>query len=148
MKSVMKKSISGQLHLSFGMIFSVILIIIFLSFGFYAITKFIDFQRTIQIEKFLNDFQGDINKMWKGVQGSQEVTYSLPTKITSVCFEDDEFQNLVFTSKEIIKGNKIENIDIEKITENENPFCIQNNKGKISLTIVKDYGETLVRITR
>ncbi len=146
MKSVMKKS--GQLHLSFGMIFSVILIIVFLSFGFYAITKFIDFQRTIQIEKFLSDFQNDVNKMWKGVQGSQEVTYSLPTKITSVCFEDDDFQNLAFTSKEIIKGDKIENIYIEKITENENPYCIQNTKGKISLTIVKDYGETLVRITR
>lgn len=138
----------GQIKLSFGMIFSIVLIIIFLAFGFYAITKFIELQNSIQIEKFLNDFQDDVNKMWKSPQGSQSLVYSLPTKIISVCFEDDEFENLRFTAKEIIKGKKIENIDIEKITEEEDPFCIQNTKGKVSLIIVKEYGETLVKVTR
>src|SRR4030042_461644 len=142
------RSRSGQIQLSFGMIFSIILIIIFLGFGFYAIKKIVDLQKTVQIEKFLQDFQEDINKMWKSPQGSSVKSYSLPTKIRSVCFEDDEFQNLAFTSEEIIRGDKIENINIEKITADEDPFCIPNIKGKISLTIVKDYGETLVRITK
>ena len=131
----------GQLHLSFGVIFSIVLIIIFLAFGFYAITKFIALQRTIEVQKFLQDFQEDVNKMWKGTQGSQELTYSLPKKISSVCFEEDEFQNLEFISKEIFDGDKIENLNIEE------RFCVENIEGKISFTIVKDYGETLVRIT-
>lgn len=138
----------GALELSFGMIFSIILIIVFLAFGFYAIMKFIDLQKTIQIENFLRDFQNDVDKMWKSSQGSQNLVYSLPNKISAVCFKNDEFQNLEFISKEIIKGKMIEHIDIEKITEDENPYCIQNVKGKISLTILKDYGETLVRVER
>ena len=143
----MERGKRGQLEISFGMIFSIILIIIFLAFGFYAIKKFMDLQNSVQVEKFLSDFQNDVDKMWKSVQGSQSVTYSLPTKITSVCFQNDEFENLKFTSKSIIRGRNIENIDIEKIIESKNPFCIPNVKGKLSLTLVKDYGETLVTIT-
>lgn len=138
----------GQLDLSFGMIFSIILIIAFIAFGFYAITKFIDLQKTIQIENFLRDFQNDVDKMWKSPQGSQVITYPLPTKITSVCFVDDEFQNLRFTSQGIIMGKMIENLDIASITAVENPFCVGNIKGKISLTIAKNFGETLVRVER
>ena len=142
------RSRSGQLDLSFGMIFSIILIIAFIAFGFYAITKFIDLQNTIKIESFLKNFQQDVDSMWKSSQGSQVLTYSLPTKISSVCFIDDEFQNLRFMSNEIIQGKMIENLNIANITARENPFCIGNIKGKISLTLAKDFGETLVRVER
>lgn len=138
----------GQLNLSFGMIFSIILIIVFIAFGFYAITKFIDLQKTIQIQSFLNNFQNDVDNMWKSPGGSQPVTYPLPTKISSVCFSNDEFQNLKFTSNEIIQGKNIENLNIANITAIENPYCIPNIKGKISLTLAKDFGETLVRVER
>jgi hypothetical protein len=144
----MRNKKGGQLQLSFGMIFSIILIIIFLAFGFYAITKLIDLQRSIQIESFLRDFQEDIDKMWKSSQGSQNLVYTLPSKINAVCFKEDEFQNLEFTSKNIINGKMIGHIDIEKIIENENPFCIETINGQISLRITKDYGETLVRVAR
>ena len=139
----------GQLDLSFGMIFSIILIIIFLAFGMYAIIQFLNLQQTIQISTFLNNFQNDINTMWKSAQGSQTVTYSLPTKIKSVCFtNNDEFENLEFTSAQIIPGKKIDNIDIAKITKDESPFCVENVKGKISMVIEKNFGETLVTVTR
>jgi len=138
----------GQLDISFGMIFSIILIVIFLAFGVYAIIKFLELQESIQISTFLNDFQNDVNKMWKSSQGSQSVKYTLPTKISAVCFQESEFENLKFTSERIIRGKIIENIDIAKITKDENPFCIQNVKGKVSMTIVKNFGEQLVTITR
>lgn len=138
----------GQLNLSFGMIFSIILIIVFIAFGFYAITKFIELQNTIKIENFLKDFQKDVDSMWKSSQGSQVLSYSLPTKISSVCISDDEFQNLRFMSNEIIPGKEINNLDIANITSAENPFCIENAKGKVTLTLVKNFGETLVRVER
>jgi hypothetical protein len=138
----------GQLDLSFGMIFSIILIIIFLAFGVYAIIKFLDLQQSIQVNTFLNDFQNDVNNMWKSPQGSQTVTYTLPTKIKSVCFGTDEFENLKFTSVNIIHGKIIDNLDIPKITKSENPFCVENINGKVSMTIVKKFGETLVTVTR
>ena len=143
-----KRGKKGAIELSFGMIFSLILIIVFLAFGFYAITKFIALQKTIQIENFLRDFQNDVDTMWKSSQGSTPYTYSLPTSITSVCFRNDEFQNLEFNSKGIIKGKMIEHIDIAKITKNESPFCIGNVKGKITIRLVKDYGEILVSVER
>ena len=134
------------MEISFGMIFSVILIIFFLAFAFYAIRKFIELQQSVQIETFLSDFQEDINKMWKSPQGSQTSIYTLPKKIIAVCFTDDEFINLEFTSETIIPGDYIENLNIKAITENENPFCVENLNGKISFIISKEYGETLVSV--
>jgi hypothetical protein len=138
----------GQLNLSFGMIFSIILIVVFLAFGTYAIIKIVDWQKTIQIQSFLRDLQNDVDKMWQSNQGSQVVTYSLPAKITAVCFSNDELRNLKFVSSGIIDGKMINNLDIAAITARENPYCIQNPKGIISFTIAKDFGETLVRIQR
>jgi hypothetical protein len=139
----------GQMNLSFGMIFSIILIIIFLAFGFYAITKFLELQDSIQVEQFLSDVQDDVNTMWKSPQGSREVGYSLPSKIDSVCFFDyDEFENLKFTSERIISGGKINNIDIESISDRGNPLCIENIGGKVKMIISKNYGEMLITIGR
>ena len=133
--------------MSFGMIFSIILIIIFLVFGFYAIKKVIELQQTIQIETFLEDLQNDVDKMWKSVQGSQEVKYTLPTKVTAVCFEDDEFQNLRFVSKSVITGEQIDNLDILNTIKEETSLCIPNSKGTIKMRLTKNYGETLVTIS-
>ncbi len=142
------RSRSGQMQLSFGMIFSIILIIVFLAFGFYAIMKFLDLQKSIQIESFLRDFQNDVDKMWKSPQGSQNLIYSLPANINSVCFKNNELQNLEFVSEQFVKGKMIEHLDNAKITQDENPYCIPNIKGKINMTIAKDYGEILVKIER
>ncbi len=139
----------GQMEISFGMIFSIVLIIIFLAAGFYGITQFLNFQKTVQIDQFISNFQADVNNMWKSPEGSQTLTYTLPTEITAVCFEsNNSFQNMEFTSTNFIQGSLVQNINIANITATENPYCIPNSNGQLNLTIVKDYGETLVRVTR
>jgi hypothetical protein len=142
------KNKRGQMDISFGMIFSIILIIIFLVFGFYAIKKLIELQQTVQIETFLKDFQNDVDKMWKGVQGSQEVKYTLPTRITAVCFQNDEFQNLKFVSSTLVIGKQINNIDILNTIKEADSLCIPNVKGKTTMRLTKNYGETLVTISK
>jgi len=136
------------MKLSFGMIFSIFLIIIFIAFAFYAIKMFVGMQKEIQIKSFARDLQADIDRAYYGDRTSQNETYVLPNKIEAVCFTNDRFNNLVFRSSELIDEKNIENIDIEKITETENPFCIDNIDGKVKLIIQKDYGENLVTITR
>lgn len=136
----------AQMKLSFGMIFSIILIIIFISFAFYAILKFLDLQDSVKIAQFGDDLQSDIDKMWRGAQGEREVDYSLPTKITSVCFKDDEYGNMVFRSDKFIEGRKIEHIDFEKTLAGEDSFCIENINGKIKMILKKEYGDALVTI--
>ncbi len=140
----------AQMKMSFGMIFSIILIVIFIAFSFYAIKKFLEFQDTLKIEKFFDEFQTHVKRAWEGSQSSNIRKYSLPNKIEGVCFTDDEYENLYFQSENIIRGTNIEHIDIETITNNgkDDPFCILNENGKTQMTIKKDFGEILVTITR
>ncbi len=162
----------GQLKLSFGMIFSIILIIIFLAFAFFAVKKFIGIGNAAQIIKFKNDLQSDIDNLWRGSQGSEEHEYFLPSKIKYVCFADynytggargvnQEFydglqlgfhgtENLFFYplgSADEMGSSKIKHIDLAKITESANPFCIKTISGKLRLTLKKNYGDVLVTIT-
>lgn len=161
----------GQMRLSFGMIFSIILMVAFIVVAFYAIQKFLEIQNSVQVAKFARDLQEDVDRMWKGSEGSQVHEYFLPGKIDYVCFanfnsqsrgmyddfydEIDNFyyenENLFFYPPKSIGGRNsewIKNIDAEKITSSENPFCIENIKGKIELTTKKEFGEALVTITK
>lgn len=141
----------AQMKLSFGMIFSIFLIIIFLAFAIYVIIKFVSLQNSIQIESFKNDLQAHITAIWlsRG-EYSEEKEYTLPTKINAICFLDDDYQNLMFESDKPMDGDNIENINITFITSDgeEDPFCIPNIEGKVKMTLVKDYGETLVKIIK
>ena len=82
---MMKK---GQMQMSFGMIFSIILIIFFLAFAFFGIRTFLGIQDTAEKAKFLSDIQNDVETVWKSAQSSQAKEYFLPGKISDVCFID------------------------------------------------------------
>lgn len=144
----MKKGKNGQIKLSFGMIFSIILIIVFLAFAFYAIKTFLGIQNAAQTGKFISDLRSDIDRVWKSTESSEEKEYILPSKIDAVCFRDDEYENLFFRSDKFFKGGQINHIDILKIISKENPFCIENVRGKVKLTLVKEIDAALVTITR
>jgi len=160
----------GQLKISFGMIFSVIMIIIFLIFTFYAIRTFLGIQEKATVGLFLDDFQDDVNSVWQSIEGSQEREYNLPQKIEYVCFingdslasgeNNDFFSDLKITlldenniafypvGSSGIESSEIRNIDIGEITTGENPFCIENKGGKVKLTLVKETGKAQVKIER
>ncbi len=78
----------GQMKMSFGMIFSIILIIIFIVFAFSVIGKFLNTGDKALIKKFSNDLQKDIDNIWRSSQALQSVTYSVPNKIKKICFTD------------------------------------------------------------
>lgn len=165
-----KKVGKGQIKLSFGMIFSIILIVIFLVFAFYAIKAFLKFQDSATKGKFLDDLKSDVDRVWKAAESSQERTYSLPSKIVSVCFVDFStsatgrnagiyselkkayygVENFVFypVGSSEVESAQIKNIDLVEMTKDENPFCIENVKGKLKLTLTKNFNDALVRVAR
>ena len=49
------------MELSFGMLFSIILIIIFIAFAIYGVSKFLSLQKGIQTKTFANDLNFDID---------------------------------------------------------------------------------------
>lgn len=160
------------MKISFGMIFSIILIVFFLGFSFYAIQKFLAFQKSIQVGQFTNNLQKDIDKMWAGTAGSAEEEYILPSKIDYICLLDSSLpvkgpkkdiytdlrfsssgtNNIFFYPPEATGGIdpsiNLKHIDVEKIVEIENPYCIPNKNGKVKLTVKMDLGDSLVTLTR
>jgi len=162
----------GQMRLSFGMIFSIILIIVFLAFAGYAIVKALGWMKTINAGNFFNSVQEDVDKIWKSSLGSIEKTYNTPSSVEYVCFADFNkeenglnnsglYKELQFdfsgsenlflyqrNSKSDLNSFQLKHIDLQKITENENPFCIKTSKGKVKMTIKMNSGDTLVTITK
>jgi len=121
----------GQLKLSFGMIFSIILIIVFIAFAFYAIGMILDFDKTVNVGKFVNDFQSDVNDMWVN-EGSQEYTYSLSDEVEEVCFDESKILFKPLGVGGDSDYTEIEHLDIEE------DFCIENVDGKIKIRIKRD----------
>jgi hypothetical protein len=130
----------GQLKLSFGMIFSIILIIVFVAFAFYAIGMILDFQGTASVGGFVNDLQKDVDKMWAGSGGSQGYKYNLPDDINEICF--DEENRISF--KPFGEGGEFEDREIKHLDKSIS-FCIDNVEG-VKIRIKKDEGESLVSI--
>lgn len=142
----------GQMQMSFGTIFSIILIILFIAFAVYGISKFLGVSNLAKFEKFKSDFQGDINTMWKSTQGSQDLEYIIPNKIEQVCFTDGEFGNMYFLPQNsAYEEAMLEHINITKTIEDSKSkpkkLCIDTEDGKVLLTIKKAYNENLVTIT-
>ena len=138
------KNKKAAMEISFGMIFSIILIIIFIAFAIYGVTKFLNLQKGIQTKTFANDLNYDIDKLWKS-QGSQPVTYSLPKNVEKVCFSEDEFEKDIDIE---IRGEKsIETYDIihaklsEDFSSGKGGNCVSVENGKIALQLEKNRGE-------
>ena len=138
----------GQLKISFGMIFSIVLIIVFLAFAFYAVKKLIEFQDNIKVNQFGDDLQKDIDNLWRSSQGDYDREYRVPNKVVSVCIVDDDYENLIFTAEEYIQGKNIKNVDIEKTLENKDSLCFNNVNGKVIINFKKDYGDALVTLSQ
>ncbi len=169
-KRGMKKS--GQTEISFGMIFSIILIIFFLAAAFYAIKVFMGFSDTAKAGKFYTDLQSDIKNIWgNSAFSSGQHDYIIPSGINLVCFVDfssdakgknsnlytdlkmgtytgDENLVLYPLKHNNFDSKRIDYIDLSEITSAENPFCIQTSNGKVSMILKKDIGQDLVTITR
>lgn len=130
----------GQLKLSFGMIFGIILMIIFIAFAVYGTSKFLSMNKNVQVESFKKDLQTDVNNLWR-LGGSDSYTYYLPKKIIKVCFEEDEYNNLrIVYDKAELNGN------IEHLNLNGQTTCIPLEDGKLQLILKKDLGEHLVSV--
>lgn len=133
------------MKLSFGMIFSIIMIIVFLVFAFYGIGKFLNFQKAIKFTQFEENLQSDIDTLWKSSSGDgKEVSYYLPSDVRSICFLDEEFKNLRYNSKKPRSGLILAHLDIDKTLGNSNSLCIENINNRVEFKLEKNYGETVI----
>lgn len=138
----------GQLKISFGMIFSIILVIVFLAFGFFAIQKFIGIQDDLKMKKLTEDFQSDINNLLKSEQGSKMVEYPVLKDVESICFirkRGDRFETQI-TQDGMIRELNIKGIDYQNTIRDRSSVCAKSVDNKIKFLLEKEYGEPLVTV--
>lgn len=160
----------GTVEISFGMIFSIILIIVFISVAVYGIYQILKIQDCTKAGLFKEDLQIKVDRMWNAAEGRDSFNHSLSSKFNYVCFVDfnkeksgifenfyDEIisyryekSNMIFwplnQSCKDLGGFEIKHLNLNYITQDNNPNCFANKKGSINFGIEKDFSETLVRI--
>lgn len=137
------------MKMSFGMIFSIILIIAFIAFAFFGIKKFLGLQDDIKVKQFAENLQNDVDTVWRSAQTTVNESYALPSYVESICLESSDDPNLVMlaTDHRIIPVRNIDNLNLAAIIPSgSNQKCFEVNKGKLELVLKKGFRETLVTI--
>ena len=160
----------GIFGISFGTIFSVILIVFFIVIAFIVINSFLKTQKCAKIGLFIQDFKAEINSAWNSQSSSFESSLNLPSNLDYVCFANlssdfkgeyldigDEIgiyqgqnANLFLYPKKNtcdMPYHNIGHLDIGKITTLNNPYCIAVDDGKIVIQIEKGFNEALVQVS-
>jgi hypothetical protein len=145
MRKITKK---GDINLSFGMIFSIVLIAVFIFAAIYGINFFLRSAKGMQIGSFYQDLQREVNVAFsaQSVQ-NKKFSVNLPGNIDKICFanlsaqitNDEDYPyidlyqfedaNLFLIPPENALGlayKKINRINITRITGGENPYCVKN----------------------
>lgn len=153
----------GDFNLSFGMIFSIILIIAVIAVAFYVIGQFLGLKNCTEISLFLDDFDKSVDRVWKSEIARTTFSASLPSGIESVCFGNlslpgsgIEYETLKKYSRSNsnlflyppekaceIKYTTIEHLSLESL---QGFTCFDKVSGKVSIVLEKNTGEALVRV--
>ncbi|MCH7850330.1 MAG: hypothetical protein IH845_01675 [Nanoarchaeota archaeon] len=158
---------SGQqmMGMSFGMIFAVFMIVVFLVIAFIAVRGFLDIGDTAEVGLFWKSLQEEVDDAWRGQSSSTKFKIKLPRGVEKICFGDLngritglEEDYLAVRDFEVYDANAfliprgaaeglefklISHINLEKIIEDQNPYCVDVTNG---LVIEKDFYDKLVII--
>ncbi len=161
------KRAQQMMSMPFGVIFSIILIIVFLVVAFMVIKHFLGLQKCSEIALFAKDLQDSIDKVWKSSTSTENFAVKLPGSLDEVCFVDftkvtNNKYSEVKSRYSFYKPNfffyptssacempylTIKHINATQATENTNPLCVKNDGfGKIRIS--KDFYDSLVRISK
>lgn len=81
----------GQFEISFGMIFSIIIIIATVVTAFYVIRYFLDLNKCSDAQGFYDGLQGEVAKAWNSAIYSGDYEGRVPSNIQYVCFWNNTY---------------------------------------------------------
>jgi len=172
MKKRFNKSGQNVMGMSFGVIFSIILIIFIIVVAGIVIKTFLKTGDCARIGMFLDEndktsFKFAVEKAWKSPGIDFDYEAKLPSSLEYVCFanfssgingrwEDIGEEINVYEDENLFlypidnscnqPAHKIEHLNIAEITKTDNPYCIPVFNGKAVINIDKEINEGLVRI--
>lgn len=169
----MSKKGQTSIEIPFQMIFSIILIAIFLYAAFTGIRFFLESADQARILQFSAELESKVNTIWQALDAEQTYTLDLPTRIEKVCFGNlatrvsqdtcPDFE--IYREQAKIRGSNMffcppeaafsvdapvhlkidcEGNDCLRTEQFVGTYCIDNNNGKVSITLKKDFGSTEV----
>jgi predicted RNase H-like HicB family nuclease len=142
------KKAQSTMSLPFGLIFSIILIIVFIVVAFIAVGHFLEIGDCSKVGQAYEELQEKVDEAWRSQISEFEISLSLPSGVDKICFanlslpskggvkaEYDEIERysvyeantfLVPSGKTCDMPYKnIKHIDISEITKLKNPYCIE-----------------------
>lgn len=155
----------GQMNISFGVIFSIIIIIAIIATAGYVTKYFLDLNRCGEIGKFKENFEREINNAYRGSITQDTFEGRLPSGIEYVCFGDinsgfsgtgreayehfrlygDGNSNLYMYPEEKACDGDLAYFNIDHVETGEF-FCKEVIDGKVSFKIEKDSTDALVTV--
>ncbi len=159
----MNRRAQQSVEMSFGMLFSIFLIVVFFGAAIYAIVFFLDLTDSTGVGQFYEKLQKEIDNAWTSSMTEKNITIKLQNGVTDVCFVDHNAQitnNAKYSQISYIDPDTnlfllppgeagdldiktIEHINITKITEKQNPKCFSPGT---QITIKKGLYSKLVEI--
>ncbi len=155
MKKRVNKSAQQTMGLPFSLIFAIFLIIIFIALAFIAVKYFLDIGKCAGVGQFYEELQKEVDESWvsQSSDNSNNIfKINLPYKIKRICFwnlssavTNKEDYDLI-SQYEVYDANLflippenacnmpyklINHLDIGKITQVKNPYCVDVLKGLI-----------------
>ena len=165
------KKAQSSIEMSFGTIFSIILMILFLVVAFIAIRYFFGIQKCAKVGIFCDNFQSEVDSTWYTQGGEFLFKASVPNGVEEICFAD--LSRLIKGPSEsigdeisIYKGEKtntfiypieeacempyknVNHLDMQDIIANENPYCVRVNGGNVNIKLKKEFNQKLVSASR
>lgn len=159
----------GVFGLSFGMIWSIILIVFFVLAAFIGIRVFLGYQEKTTIGFFLDDLDKSVKEAFYAESTNYEFKSNLPSGIEYVCFVNftsptrnpNDAEKMIWdlvtsTYYEpdmniyLYTPNKDYGISFDKINyiyTERNPLCVKVINKKISIKIEKKFDEAFVRLS-
>ena len=157
----------GQIQISFGMIFSIIIVIATVAVGFYVINYFLDMSSCTKTSLFLDSLTNEVDKAWTGDKTQTVFKGNLPSGITYVCFGnlsassggDAGTDKMLLELKDYGASDK--NLFIyppKKACEQafydlkharfDNFFCVPVKSGEVNVKLLKTSTEALVSLNK
>jgi len=154
------------MSLPFGMIFSIMLIILFIIIAFIAIKYFLGIQKCTKVGSFYKDLQEKVDSAFKSSGYKRTMNIDLPSGVTKICFanlskaqigsfkaEYEEIRRYDFYNSNTfllpsgescdMPHEYIEFLDLGKMTALKNPYCFPTTKDILVEFNIYDKGVSL-----
>jgi hypothetical protein len=155
----------GQLEISFGMIFSIIIIIAVIATSFYVIQYFTKLSKCTTIGLFYEGIQSEVNEAWQGTTSKTLFSGNVPSSTDYVCFG-----NMSLSAGAADSGRKSDLMRLYRVSQSnvfmypaqktcpgigdhridhanmQGFFCIKEQDGKIRVSLEKGAFDSSVTV--